>query len=567
MIYYLKLRHNIALESDIQLAKREVCHLFGKVEEILKEDIEKIPNYVPNAQKVSYTKESGVIGYVAESPKTSLKRMAFLLSFIQEIWSEDESVLSDSYSLKVNNATCTVPLMAMSEMLSYSGQSEIFTAKAIVEILSGKSLISKTAIKGITRTNTSSPHVHSYHKYKAKFFPRFVRSLIVSNLDLSKESITVCDPYVGSGTTLVESSMLGFDSFGYDIDPLSCFISEIKSNALNTSINDLCTSLGTFQKPKQVFEYTFPDEIQKKFVRWDTLNDMYDFENEISKELSLINNEIGFYKQLNQIALSDALTRKFNIRMMGTGSGRFALEIAKTSIQSLIKGNMKSSIEALKTVENLKELYKLTMPTPSVYLGDATNRNCIDGSCDIIVTSPPYLPASSGREDYLVGKMISLKALGLLDNLDNKEQILQNSVGSMKCQNNTDLAGLPDSVIELYKWLANDELRSIKAVPIVAYYHSLKKSLSEDKRSIKDDGKIIYIIGKESIFYSNKTKEILYKVECDNIFVEIAESVGLSVDEVINIELDKKNAVARPRSSDKYYETAIVMSKKNIIQM
>lgn len=564
MIYYLKLRHNIALESDIQLAKREVCHLFGKVEEILKEDIEKIPNYVPNAQKVSYTKESGVIGYVAESPKTSLKRMAILLSFIQEIWSEDESVLSDSYSLKVNNATCTVPLMAMSEMLSYSGQSEIFTAKAIVEILSGKSLISKTAIKGITRTNTSSPHVHSYHKYKAKFFPRFVRSLIVSNLDLSKESITVCDPYVGSGTTLVESSMLGFDSFGYDIDPLSCFISEIKSNALNTSINDLCTSLGTFQKPKQVFEYTFPDEIQKKFVRWDTLNDMYDFENEISKELSLINNEIGFYKQLNQIALSDALTRKFNIRMMGTGSGRFALEIAKTSIQSLIKGNMKSSIEALKTVENLKDLYKLTMPTPFVYLGDATNRNCIDGSCDIIVTSPPYLPASSGREDYLVGKMISLKALGLLDN---KEQILQNSVGSMKCQNNTDLAGLPDSVIELYKWLANDELRSIKAVPIVAYYHSLKKSLSEDKRSIKDDGKIIYIIGKESIFYSNKTKEILYKVECDNIFVEIAESVGLSVDEVINIELDKKNAVARPRSSDKYYETAIVMSKKNIIQM
>lgn len=289
MIYYLKLRHNISLESDIQLAKREVCHLFGIVEEILKEDIEKIPNYVPNAQKVSYTKESGVIGYVAECPKTSLKRMAILLSFIQEIWSEDESVLSDSYSLKVNNATCTVPLMAMSEMLSYSGQSEIFTAKAIVEILSSKTLISKTAIKGITRTNTSSPHVHSYHKYKAKFFPRFVRSLIVSNLDLSKESITVCDPYVGSGTTLVESSMLGFDSFGYDIDPLSCFISEIKSNALNTSINDLCTSLGTFQKPKQVFEYTFPDEIQKKFVRWDTLNDMYDFESEISKELSLIN--------------------------------------------------------------------------------------------------------------------------------------------------------------------------------------------------------------------------------------------------------------------------------------
>ena len=53
----------------------------------------------------------------------------------------------------------------------------------------------------------------------------------------------------------------------------------------------------------------------------------------------------------------------------------------------------------------------------------------------------------------------------------------------------------------------------------------------------------------------------MYKVECDKIFIEIAESIGLAVKEIINIELDKKNAVARPRSSDKYYETAVIMTK------
>ena len=114
----------------------------------------------------------------------------------------------------------------------------------------------------------------------------------------------------------------------------------------------------------------------------------------------------------------------------------------------------------------------------------------------------------------------------------------------------------------MYNWLINDELRCIKAAPIVSYYHSIKKSLLEDKRTLKDDGTIIYIIGKESIFYNNTTKEILYKVECDIIFKEIAESIGLKVKKVINIELDKKNAVARPRSSDKYYESAVIMTKQ-----
>ena len=89
----------------------------------------------------------------------------------------------------------------------------------------------------------------------------------------------------------------------------------------------------------------------------------------------------------------------------------------------------------------------------------------------------------------------------------------------------------------------------------------MKESLKEDKRTIKETGTIIYIIGKESVFYSNSTKEILYKVECDNIFKEIAESFGLKVNEIVNIELDKKNAVARPRSSDKYYETAVIMTR------
>lgn len=558
MKYYLKLRNNITLEGDIQLASREIKHLFNNVCTISKDEGDKIPFFVPINQKFSNIRKGKVIGFVASEPNVSSEKLILFLSFIQEIWCQDNVFKDKSYSAKIGDAYCAIPVMAMSEYLTYINKVNELTTCEIAKALAGVIPVPKHLAKVLERSNTSSPHVHSFHKYKAKFFPRFVRSLIVSNIDFNKERHIVCDPYVGSGTTLIESALMGFESFGYDIDSLSCFISETKAKSLGVKINDITISLPSLCDKKTDIHYTFPEEIQRKFRRWGTLDEMQQYEKEISNELHLIDNETGFYRTLNQIALSDALTRKFTIRMMGTGSGRFALEIGKTSLQSLLKRNMSSSIHALNVISILKGTYDLDIKESNVYKGDATSRECKDDSCDIIVTSPPYLPASSGREDYLVGKMISLKALGLYDD---KEDIMNNSVGSMSSQASVSLENLPDSVTQLYNWLINDELRNIKAAPIVAYYNSLRQSLLEDKRTIKKDGTIIYIIGKESVFYNNSTKEILYKVECDNIFKEIAESIGLRIKELVNIELDKKNAVARPRSSDKYYETAVIMTK------
>lgn len=558
MTLYLKLRNNISLEGDVQLAKREVEHLFEKVIEVSNINLEVIPSFVNNVCKISNIREGSIIGYVVDEPKVSIERIVKLLSFIQEVWCEVGLFPPSNYSVNVEDSTCIVPMMAMSEFLSFFPNLGKISSTEIVRALANIGTPSKNAIKSISRVNTSSPHVHSFHKYKAKFFPRFVRSLIVSNLNLTADELTICDPYVGSGTTLVESSLLGYKSFGYDIDPLSCFISEIKSRAIDVTINELYIPLGDLTPKPSKSVFSFPSEIAKKFERWNKPEEQEQYEKEISKELDVIEQETGFYKQLNQIALSDALTRKFNIRMMGTGSGRFALEISPKSLKALINSNMKTSINALKTIELLKDVYNASTCSAVVYNGNAINRACEDNCCDIIVTSPPYLPASSGRENYLIGKITSLTALGLLKD---KDSILSNSVGSMTNDEDLSLDKLPQSVSHLYKWLLNDDLRKIKAEPIVAYYNSIRKSLMEDKRTIKNKGKIIYIIGKESVFYSNTTKEILYKVDCDKIFIEIAKSIGLKIDEVINIELDKKDALARPRSSDKYYETAIIMSK------
>ena len=559
---FLKLRNNIVLESDLQLAEREIQSLFDECRQVHSDSVATI-SAIPPQHLLSNTKQDGVIGYLVKRPRLPFSRIAQLLSFTQEIWTDNPvDCATEKYCVRVDNLYCIVPVMAMSEILFYTKTPSIITAQNIIYYLANNTNADADIKKAIGRAKTSASHVHSFHTYKAKFFPRFVHSLIVSNCDITKRDLNVCDPFVGSGTTLIESALMGYRSYGIDIDALSCFISEIKCKALEMDSSEINQGVdeGLFHK-KGDNHYEFPEEIVKKFRRWNSLEEMEIYQNEISDVLNQIDNEDSPYKDLHRIALSDALTRKFNIRMMGTGSGRFALEIGKTSLASIIKSDIVNEIKAVKTINILKSIYGLTIVPPVVVNGSATLRSMPDKSVDVIITSPPYIPASSGREDYLTGKLISLKAMGLY-NADSVEFTKKNSVGSMSV-GSEELAEMPASVIELYQWLLADELRNIKARPIIAYYQSIIAALREDARTIKDDGRIVYIIGKETIFYNSSSKEILYKVDCDKIFIEIATSIGLIVEDVINIELDKKDNIARPRGSDKYYECAIIMKKQN----
>ena len=337
--WFLKIRSNVNLEGDLQLAEREIKHLFNDNTPITIENIDELNGVCPKYAQTSNSRNKGIIGYLVSNPFVDIDRIVTLLSFIQEIWQVKEFASKKKpYAVENGNFVCIVPFMALAELLFYSPKvDEDSISKLLFALAYGKE-----DVKPIKRANTSAPHIHSFHIYKAKFFPRFVRSLLVSNINIHQQEVKVCDPFVGSVTTLIEGSLMGFDSCGIDIDPLSCFISETKSQALDTSPKFLQYPVheGLFSTFNSGIKYEFPDVIRKKFQRWNSMNEMNEYEEQISAELSKIDAETGYFKSLHKIALSDALTKKFNIRMMGTGSGRFALEIAKTDLTSLIKNNI-----------------------------------------------------------------------------------------------------------------------------------------------------------------------------------------------------------------------------------
>jgi len=69
-------------------------------------------------------------------------------------------------------------------------------------------------------------HVHSLHPYLGKFVPQLVEVFL--NRYFSPGA-SIYDPFVGSGTTLVEANVFGADGVGCDISAFNCLLSTVKT--------------------------------------------------------------------------------------------------------------------------------------------------------------------------------------------------------------------------------------------------------------------------------------------------------------------------------------------------
>lgn len=84
------------------------------------------------------------------------------------------------------------------------------------------------------RESERTKHVHRLHPYKGKFIPQLVKYFLNGHTNNFKKSVffhkgdIILDPFVGSGTTLVQCLELGLHSIGIDISKFNCSISKVK---------------------------------------------------------------------------------------------------------------------------------------------------------------------------------------------------------------------------------------------------------------------------------------------------------------------------------------------------
>ena len=69
-------------------------------------------------------------------------------------------------------------------------------------------------------------HVHRLHPYLGKFIPQLVEWFLQRYF---REGDWILDPFMGSGTTLVQANELGLASAGIDISAFNCLIAKVKT--------------------------------------------------------------------------------------------------------------------------------------------------------------------------------------------------------------------------------------------------------------------------------------------------------------------------------------------------
>jgi len=88
-------------------------------------------------------------------------------------------------------------------------------------------------------------YTHGFHTYPATFIPQIARKLISV---FSTEGDTVCDIFCGSGTTLIESSLLDRNAIGIELNPLAVLIAKVKTTPVEPAIlkSDLIEILSCY---------------------------------------------------------------------------------------------------------------------------------------------------------------------------------------------------------------------------------------------------------------------------------------------------------------------------------
>jgi len=220
--------------------------------------------------------------------------------------------------------------------------------------------------------------VHGIHPYPAMMIYPVARRLL---LDFSREGAMVLDPFMGSGTVLVESLLHRRHSYGFDINPLALLLSRVKTTPLEGGIlrNRLQDILSS--------SYNGRDD------RPDFFNIDFWFKEEVIAELGRLWGIIGRIedervKRFFMASFSETVRISSNTR-----TGEFKLikiknfEDHKPNVMNIFKQ------VALRNIAKMSQTY-CTAPSTwaKVSSSDAreTTGEVEPESVDLILTSPPY---------------------------------------------------------------------------------------------------------------------------------------------------------------------------------
>ncbi len=375
---------------------------------------------------------------------------------------------------------------------------------------------------------------HGIHRYPAKFIPQIPRFCIEAYSDKGDR---VLDPFMGSGTTLLESYISGRDSFGIDIHPLARLIAKVKTTpldpeGLNAIARELISAIREDEDPNEGWIPEIPNR-----DHW--------FRPDVLLQLATIKKNVwalreGDYQDFFKICFSSIIRRISN-------SDDDSLIPEVTSFQKKLDAQGKTSYDAIARFENTvknrlldaAELWRIVHevrarkgaePLMRIIGRDAREIDLPDGEVELAVTSPPYASAVH----YVSVHKLEMFWLGLITQTGELDGRI---VGTGRAYASEYRDWAPKvRTGELREVLAELLEKDKKSAYVVyRYFDDMRKNLVEVNRVLKRNGSYCIVVG-ENTFHR-------VSIPTYRILARLAVRCGFALEEafvydVINRHLD-----------------------------
>jgi site-specific DNA-methyltransferase (cytosine-N4-specific) len=408
---------------------------------------------------------------------------------------------------------------------------------------------------------------HGWHRYVGRFPPHVVRALL-NHFQAGPDDL-VCDPFMGSGTTLVEARLLGIPSIGIEICPLSCAISKVKAGFPESTqeLRSLIPELEDFYQLKrdgfikQHPKFTHQQILERKgnnissfanIEKWFTVESLLG----VSIVTEFAGQKKGYARDALLIALSAKMRSIGNvdvdvIRAEYSKKPRMNVDVLKFVRNQLLK--MIGDIDAM-TQSHEKTILKKNGIT--IKKGSVLNVDLPKNSISHIITSPPYGIESLS---YLRTHLLSYRSLGYFlktDPYDFGSDVIGSEYLSKERidPNKFSVSKISKTYRAFFDSLVPDSANKnhqIRIGMMMKFFEDMSVVVSKFQEWVKPGGKVAFVIGNKRIDQ--------HLIPTDKIMGEIFAAKKFTLDEVLSHKLKTNNSNSRVPWQDRIIDQEFIM--------
>lgn len=399
------------------------------------------------------------------------------------------------------------------------------------------------------RNADTKDFTHCYHNYPAMMIPQVARTLIQEFRPDGKFAL-LFDPYMGSGTSLVEASLLGINSIGTDLNPLARLMTKVKTTHYNiteiqSAFSNIQLGLG-FYSPEKVKNTDF-DRISN-YTFWYSKDSLLclSYIGQLIDELSSTCKD--FFKLiLSEVVREASFTRNGEFKRFRMKEEK--LKSYKPDVFKLF------STKVLRNIHGLEQFNSIDCKNIQAQIFDFNSSIEIpsdilpNDSVDMIVTSPPYgdshTTVAYGQFSRWANEWFGFENARNLDSILMGGQ--KNKVETFETES---IRNILDDIRNL------DEKRYFEVVSFLDDYWASIKNVSE---KVREGGVICYVVG-------NRTVKGI-QIPLDYFTAEMFEKCGFKHNITIVREIPNKRMPAKTSPTNESGKKVSTMSNEYIVIM